>query len=203
MRKALAMLMLAAMMLSAGCGENTIEGLKKDSQEASQKIEQATSDANVKLKEANEKLMAMKSNADKKWIEMRDDVRDQLHSKAMELSGVKPGMTVEEAKEVLGEPVKAEDDKLVFDNGVELEIDKDGNRVEELKVNQEGDTNAAGVKVGMPENSLKDMCGPADDIELNDNGDFEYIYYSTDKKSKVVYKARNDIIIEIKSSLND
>jgi len=187
MKKAFAVFMLAAMLLSAGCGENTMEGAKKDAQEASQKIEQAAN-------EANEKMTAAKSEADAKWIEMRD----KIHSKAIELSGVKPGMTVEEAKEILGEPVTTDDDKLIFNNGVELEIDKDSNRVEELK----GDTNAAGVKVGMPEDSLKYMCGPADELET-DGGDVEYTYYSTDKKSKVTYKAHNGIITEIKSSLND
>lgn len=181
MKRALAVLMLAAMVLSAGCGENTMEGAKKDAQEASQQIQQAAKDA------------------DAKWVEMRD----AIHSKAIELSGVKPGMTLEEAKAILGEPVATSDnDKLVFDNGVELEIDKDSNRVEELKVNQEGNTNAAGVKVGMPEDSLKEMCGPADELETN-GGDVEYTYYSTDKKSKVVYKAHGGIITEIKSALND
>ena len=188
MNKALVVPMLAAMILSASCGENTMEGVKKDTQEASQKIEQAAKDADEKLKIA-------KSEADAKWIEMRD----QIHSKAIELSGVKPGMTLEEAVEILGEPVETVDDKLIFDNGVELEIDKDSNTVEELK----GDTNAAGVQVGMPENSLKEMCGPADELEDKGGGNVEYIYYSTDKKSKVTYKAHDGIITEIVSSLND
>ena len=177
MKKLLAVSMLAAMILSAGCGENTMEGMKKDTEEASQKIEQAAKDA------------------DAKWLEMRD----QIHSKAIELSGVKPGMTLEDAIKILGEPVQTDDDKLIFDNGVELEIDKDSNTVEELK----GDTNAAGVQVGMPEDSLKEMCGPADDLEDKGGGNVEYIYYSTDKKSKVTYKAHNGIITEIVSSLND
>ena len=41
MKKALAALMLAAMVLSAGCG-NTMDGAKKDAQEAAQKVEEAT-----------------------------------------------------------------------------------------------------------------------------------------------------------------
>ena len=228
MKKTLAVLMLAAMMLSTGCGNNTMDGAKKDAQEAQQKVEQKADeakakaeevkadanakaeevkqDAAAKVDEAKDKAAEMKSDAAEKMNEVKTDaaaMMNEVAGRTIELAGVKPGLTFDAAKAILGEPVSAPgDDEFIFDNGLELEIDKDKNIVEELKIKQPGIKSADGVEVGMMEYALNEYCGPADAIE-HDDGAVEYKYYGGDKKSKLVYTARNGFITEIKCSLRD
>lgn len=75
MKKTFAVLMLAAMLLSAGCG-NTMDGAKKDAQEAQQKVEQTANEAkdaaNAKVDEAKDKANEAKDAANAKVDEAKD-----------------------------------------------------------------------------------------------------------------------------------
>jgi len=79
MKKTFAMLMLAAMLLSAGCG-NTMDGAKKDAQEAQQKVEQKVDEAKDKANEAKDaaaaKVDEAKADATAKVDEAKDAAKD-------------------------------------------------------------------------------------------------------------------------------
>lgn len=83
MKKYFAVLMLAAMLFSAGCG-NTMDGAKKDAQEAQQKVEQKVDEAkdaaNAKVDEAkdaaNAKVDEVKDAANAKVDEVKDAAND-------------------------------------------------------------------------------------------------------------------------------
>ncbi len=78
MKKSLAVLMLAAMLMSAGCG--TTDGAKKDAQDAANKVEQKVDEAKDKAdeakKDAEAKVDEMKSDAADKVDEAKDKVDD-------------------------------------------------------------------------------------------------------------------------------
>ena len=79
MKKTFAILMLAAMLLSAGCG-NTMDGAKKDAQEAQQKVEQKVDEAKDKANEAKDaaaaKVDEAKADATAKVDEAKDAAKD-------------------------------------------------------------------------------------------------------------------------------
>lgn len=227
MKKCLAALMLATMLLATGCGNNAMDGAKKDAQEAAQKVEQkveeAKSDAAAKVDEAKAKadeakdaatakVDEAKSDAAAKVEEAKSDAKaamdnaaakvDSMVGKKIAFGDVKPGVTFDEAKVILGEPVSViEDDKYYFDNGLLVEIN-DKSIVDEISSREAGVATADGVEVGMMDYALNEHCGPADAIEQNDDGEVEYKYFSGDKKSQLIYKTRNGLITEIICSLN-
>ena len=110
------------------------------------------------------------------------------------IGGIYPGMSFDEAKKILGEPVTSDDDEFIFANGLKLDVE--GGVVEEIKTTTSGIKTAQGVEVGMMEYAIDEFCGAADNVNKIANG-AEYEYNSGDKKSKVVYKAQNGIITEI------
>ncbi len=82
MKKALAVLMLAAMMLSAGCGNNAMDGAKKDAQEAAQKVEQ-------KVDEAKDKVDEAKNDAAAKVDEAKDAANQAAEDAAAKVDEAK------------------------------------------------------------------------------------------------------------------
>ena len=220
MKKSFAVLMLAAMLLSAGCGNNTADGVKKDAQEAQQKVEQkvdeAKSDAKAKVDEAKTKADEMKSDAQAKVNEAETDAKNAvtdaaqkledvtaMEGKTIALGGIIPGTaTLDDVKAMLGEATAIEEDnEMTFVNDLKIKFD-DAKKVKEISTTGTGFKTHDGVEVGMMEYALNDYCGPADKIEMDD-GAVEYEYHSGDKKSKTVYTARNGLITEIKCTLND
>ena len=79
MKKTFAVLMLAAMLLSAGCG-NTMDGAKKDAQDAAAKVEQTANEAKDKANEAKDaaaaKVDEAKADATAKVDEAKDAAKD-------------------------------------------------------------------------------------------------------------------------------
>lgn len=79
MKKTFAILMLAAMLLSAGCG-NTMDGAKKDAQDAAAKVEQTANEAKDKANEAKDaaaaKVDEAKADATAKVDEAKDAAKD-------------------------------------------------------------------------------------------------------------------------------
>ena len=92
MKKSLAVLMLAAMLMSAGCG-NTMDGAKKDAQDAAAKVEQKVDEAKDKAdeakKDAEAKVDEMKSDAAAKVDETKDKVDDAAKDAAAKVDEMK------------------------------------------------------------------------------------------------------------------
>ena len=179
MKKFLAALLAASMILSAGCG-NKVEEAK---QEAAADVKDAA--AKVEQKAAEVAGTAPTGgNVDEKFSP----------------GGISPGMTFDEAKKILGEPTaQHDDDEFTFANG--LIIDTERNVVEEIKIRQAG-VAAGGVEVGMTEQNMIDAYGRADSTE-NDDGVVEHKYYSSDRRLKLEFDVSNGKIVEIKCSLRD
>lgn len=130
------------------------------------------------------------------------DVEANIDSKFM-IGGVAPGMSFDEAKRILGEPVSRHDkDEYIFANGIKIEVKEFNNIVEEIKVHQAGVSTGAGIAVGMSDQNLNNAYGRADSID-NDDGAVEYKYYSSDRMVKIEFEVRNGVISSIKSKLND
>lgn len=202
MKKSFALLMLVALIM-AGCGSNTADGVKKDAQETAQKVEQkvdeAKSDATAKVNEVKQDAANVASAAAQKLGNAPADVKGRI----IALEGVKPGMTLDEVKQILGEPVSThDDDEFTFANGLIVETNDVG-KVDSVKITKAGIKTPEGLEVGMADSAVKEYCGPADEIDNDDDGEVEYKYYSSDRKSKIVYTTRNGTITEIKCSLND
>lgn len=83
MKKTLALLMLAAMLLSTGCGSNAMDGAKKDAQDAAQKVEQAANEAKdaatAKVDEAKDAANQAASDASAKVDEMKSDAENMAN----------------------------------------------------------------------------------------------------------------------------
>lgn len=177
MRRILAILSML-IIFSTGCGDasTSVDDVKKD---AAEKVEQKA--AAVTGGEKSAKNVAEKFS----------------------LGGVYPGMTLEEVKNILGEPTSRHDDEeFIFDNGLVIEIDKHNNLVEEIQTHQAGVATGAGVEVGMTEQNLIDAYGAADYVE-NHGGKVEHKYHSADRLFKMEFEIYNGIISEIKIQLDD
>ena len=222
MKKALAVLMLAAMLMSAGCGKNTTDGMKQDAQDAAQKVEQkvdeaksdaaakvdetkdaanqAADDAAAKVDEAKDAANQAADDAAQKLEEVTADVQEALDGRTVALNGVMPGTTLDDLQAMFGEATSVEGDVMTFVDGLKVKLDDATKTVKEISTTGEGFETPEGIYIGASEYDLNDYCGPADSIRQITNG-AEYEYFSGDKKSKVVYKAQNGVITEITCSL--
>ena len=179
MKKFLTVLMLAAMILSVGCG-NKVEEVK---QEAASDVKDAATKVEQKAAEVTGTAPTT-SNVDEKFS----------------LGGISPGMNFDEAKKILGNPTSQhDDDEFTFANGLMIDVEK--NIVEEIKIRQSG-VSAGGVEVGMTEQNLINAYGNAEATE-NDDSIVEHKYYSGDRRIKLEFDVSNGVIVEIKCSLND
>lgn len=229
MKKTLALLMLAAMLISTGCGGNTADGVKKDAQEAQQKVEQKVDDAKKDAanvandaaqkvdeakKDAEAKADQVKADAEKTVDQAKKDaatvandaaqkveqVAENIKGRIIALEGVKPGMTLDEVKAIFGEPTSTGGDNVTFGNGLTVETN-DAGKVEDVRVTQAGIRTPEGVEVGMADSALNEYCGPADKVDVEGDGEVDYKYFGVDGMSQVTYTTRNGIITEIKCSL--
>ena len=153
MKKILAAAMLAAMILTAGCGDKVEEAKK----EAASEVQEAASKVEQKAAEVAGNTPAT-AKADSK----------------ISIGGIYPGMSFDEAKKILGEPVTSDDDEFIFANGLKLDVE--GGVVEEIKTTTSGIKTAQGVEVGMMEYAIDEFCGAADKVETDDDGEIEYKY---------------------------
>lgn len=231
MKKCLAALMLATMLLATGCGNNAMDGAKKDAQEAAAKVEQkvdeAKSDAAAKVDEAKSKADEAKDVATAKVDEAKDaatakvdeakdaaqsamddaaqkldDVTADVGGRMVALGGLVPGSTtLDDVQAMFGEATAVDGKVMTFVNGLKVTLD-DTNKVKEISTTGADFDTPEGIYVGASEYALNDYCGPADAIRQIANG-AEYEYNSGDKKSKVIYTAQNGVISEIKCSLNN
>ena len=220
MKKTFVLLMLAAMLMT-GCGNNAMDGAKKDAQEAAQKVEQTAneakdaanakaeemkSDAAVKAEEAAAKVDDMKSDADKMINAAADNVNsiaNDMANRTIALGGMIPGNTsLEDIQAQFGEATSTEGDVMTFANGLKAKFDDATKKVKEISTTDSTFETPEGIYVGADEYLLNEYCGMADSVRKIDSG-AEYEYNGDDKKSKVVYKAQNGVITEIKCLLNN
>ena len=224
MKKCLAALMLATMLLATGCGNNAMDGAKKDAQEAAAKVEQkvdeAKSDAAAKVDEAKSdaaaKIDEAKSDAAAKVDEAKDvanaaidnaaqkveEVTADMGGRMVALGGIIPGSTsLDDVQAMFGEATSTEGNVMTFVNGLKVTLDA-AQKVKEISTTGADFDTPEGIYVGASEYLLNDYCGPADAVRQIANG-AEYEYSSGDKKSKIVYTSQNGVISEIKCSLNN
>ena len=175
--------MIAAMIISTGCGSNTTDDAKKDTQPVAQKVEQGVDNA----KKADQPA----SNGQPAAVDGK-----------FSIGGIAPGMSLDEVKQVLGEPTSShEGEEFTFANGLMIDLNDFG-KVEEIKTLQAGVKTAAGIEVGMTEQNLNASYGAPAQIE-NDDGLVEHKYYSNDGRIKMKFKIGNGTIVEIKCSDRD
>lgn len=211
MKKSLALLMLAAMLFtSAGCG-NTMNGAKKDAQEAAQTVEQkvdeakdaanqATDDAAAKVDEAKDAAVQAADDAAAKVDEIADDLSDAFVGRTVALNGIMPGSSIEDVEAMFGEATAIEGNVMTFIDGLKVTLDDAKQKVKSVSTTSEDFDTPEGIYVGASEYSLNEYCGAADSIrQISDGAEYEYL--SGDKKSKVVYTAQNGVITEITCSL--
>lgn len=214
MKKALAVLMLAAMILSVGCGNQAQENAKDAQQKVEQKAEEIKDDAEKKADELKQdaaeikdatvdKVDELKSDAEdiaKEAVDKLDSVADEISGRTVALSGVMPGTSLDDLKAMFGEPTATDGDIMTFVDGLKVKLDSAKKVVKEISTTSDSFDTPEGIYVGADEYLLNDYCGQADATRKIENG-AEYEYNSGDKKSKVIYKAQNGIITEITCSL--
>lgn len=225
MKKTFAVLMLATMLFTVGCG-NQAQDAAKDAQqkveqkadEAKAKVDEAKDDAAKKVDEAKDaakkaaddaekKADKMKSDAAKKadeakaeFNEMAKDMTSMMNERVIALGGLKPGTaTVEDIQAKFGEAISTEGNTMTFADGLKVVLDS-AKKVKSISTTGKAFNTPEGVYVGASEYSLNDACGPADSVRVA-NGVAEYEYNGGDKKSVVVYKAQDGVITEIICSL--
>ena len=222
MKKTLAILMLAAMVFASGCGNNAMDGAKKDAQDAAQKVEQKAeevkTDAQTKVDDAKDAANKTAEDAAAKVEEVKSDTQAAVDNAAQKLEdvtaealdtggrmialgGVTVGSSLDDLTAMFGNATATEGDVLTFVDGLKVKLDDAKKSVKEISTTSTDFETPEGIYVGASEYSLNDYCGPADAIRQIPNG-AEYEYSAGDKKSKVVYKAQNGVITEITCSVN-
>lgn len=231
MKKTLALLMLAAMLMSTGCG-NKVEDAAKDAQQkveqtateakdaAAQKADEAkdaatkaADDAAAKVDEAKDAATKAADDAAAKAGEVKDAAAQKIDelsesAKAMRESvseisfnGIVPGFSVDEVKEAYGEPVETSGEMLTFTNGAIVNVDSN-NAVKSIRLITSEIQTPEGVAVGMDEYVLNDAYGQADNVKkLADGAEYEY-YRGKGKVAKLVFTTKDGLISEIRNEFN-
>lgn len=206
MKKILAVLMLAAMLLSAGCGNNAANNAKKDAQDAAQKVEEKVDEAKAKADEAAADAKAKVDEAAAEAEQKLEEVEagaEAMREAMSEISfgGIFPGVTADEVREVYGEPVETSGEQLVFENGAIVNVDTNNN-VKSIRLTTGDVETPEGVAVGMSEYVLNDAYGTADNVkQIAEGAAYEYLR-GANKIAKLVFTAKNGIITEIESEFN-
>ena len=180
----------AFIFLSAGCGSDSAQTTVEN------KVDEVKKDAASKVQDvANE--------VSQKAGEIANEGGSSNSAQEISLGGISPGMTLDEVKNILGEPVSSHDhDEFNFANGLIVEIDDHRNIVKEIKTKLEGFSASQGISIGMTEQKLLDSFGNPERKEFDD-GATEYKYFNSDRTKKIVFKVYNGKISEIKCELDD
>lgn len=182
----------SVIVFSAGCGDaaNAVDDVKKD--------------AAAQIQETAGEVKDAAGKVEQKAAEFQGENQPTRNvTEKFSIGGIYPGMTLEEVKKILGEPVSSHDnDEFIFKNGLVVEVEKHGDIVEEIQTHQAGATTGAGIEVGMTEQKLIETYGAADYVE-NHGNKIEYKYHSADRLMKIEFEIYNEIIAEIKAELND
>ena len=190
MKNVFAIIFFAAFIfLSAGCGSDSAQNAVEN------KVEEVKKDAASKVQDvANE--------VSQKAGEVANSGGSSTPAQEVSLGGISPGMTLDEVKNILGEPVSSHDhDEFNFGNGLIVELDDHRNIVKEIKTKFEGFSAAKGISIGMTEQNLLESFGNPERTDFDD-GATEYKYFSSDRRQKIVFKVYNGKITEIKCELD-
>ena len=213
MKKTLALLMLAAMLMSTGCG-NKVEDAAKDAQQkveqtateakdaATQKADEVKDAANKAADDAAAKTDEVKDAAAQKIDEISEGAKAMRESMSeISFNGIVPGFSVDEVKEIYGEPVETSGEELTFMNGAIVNVDTN-NMVKTIRLITSEVETPKGVAVGMSEYVLNDAYGMADNVKkLADGAEYEY-YRGKDKVAKLVFQTKDGFISEIRNEFN-
>ena len=219
--------MFAAMLMSAGCGNNASnvandaanvasnaanDAANVASNAANDAANVASNDAtNAASNVANDAANAasnvandaanVANEAEQRLEEVTADMNEAITGRTVALGGLMPGSTsLEDVQAMFGEATSTDGNVMNFVDGLKVTFDA-AQKVKSISTTNADFDTPEGIYVGASEYSLNDYCGPADAIRQITNG-AEYEYFSGDKKSKVVYKAQNGVITEITCSLN-
>ncbi len=198
MKKTLALLAVAAMMFSAGCGGQKAADDAANS--AVEKVEQTATNAKDAATDA------VNTAVEKMTVTVQDAtaVMDKIKAgdkTGIALGGLVPGVNLELATEMYGEPVVTEGDVLGFSNGLDAKVKN--NTIEEISTSYEGIPTPAGIEVGMADVSLNDVdvYGTATSVEERDGATI-YKYLSPDKRWAISFSTRDGVIDSISCGLN-
>ena len=126
----------------------------------------------------------------------------RIDSSQISLAGIEPGWTVEQVKQICGEPTYNSGETMDFGDLI-IKVDEDRPGIVEEVITRGGDiATPAGIKVGMSESALNTAYGMADDVD-RDYNDTEYTYKSNDGRKKLEFKVVNGVIVKIKCELRD
>ena len=214
MKNFFAMLIVAAMLLSVGCGNQAQEAAKDAQQKVEQKAEEVKADANAKVNEAKDaadkaaddaaaKVNEAKDAADKaaqEAVDKVDALASEIGGRTIALAGVMPGASLDDLTAMFGEPTATNGNVLTFVNGLMVTLDDATKTVKSVSTTAADFDTPEGVYVGASEYALNEYCGQAD-ATRQITGGAEYEYNSGDKKSVVVYKTQNGLISKITCSL--
>lgn len=230
MKKILAMLLFASMILS-GCGdnatndakqkvENKAEEVKQDAKDTAAQVENKAEEVKQDAKDTAAKVenkaneiqqdaAQTVSNAESAVSQTAMEILDTAKSifkdsREIPLAGVLPGITLDKLIQAFGEPVSRDGDEVTFSNGMEVELHDNTNNVEKIVIRTPGIATPEGVAVGMNEGILNTAYGPADKVDVDrDDGEVEYKYYSKDNKKSIQFTSHAGIISKIESELRD
>ena len=205
MKKTFAMLMLATMLFAIGCGNQAKEAANDAQQKVEQTANEAKDAANAKVDEAKDAANKVANDAAAKVDEAANDLKNAVSDRLVSLNGIMPGESIEDIQAQFGEATSTADDVMTFANGLKVKFDDATKKVKEISTTDSAFTTPEGMYVGAEEYLLNEYCGPADAVHQIGgaaavSGGAEYEYYSGDKKSKVVYTAKNGVITEITCS---
>lgn len=212
MKKILAMLLFASMILS-GCGNNTANDAKQNVEQKAEEVKQDAKDTATqveqKANEIQQEVAQATTDAGNAVAQTAMDILDAAKSlfkdsREVPLAGVLPGITLDKLIQAFGEPVSRDGDEVTFSNGMEVELQDNTNNVEKIVITTPGIFTPEGVAVGMDEGILNTAYGPADKVDVDiDDGEVDYKYFSKDNKKSIQFTSRAGTISKIESELRD
>lgn len=197
MKKTLALLAVAAMMFTAGCGGQ--KAAEDAANTATEKVEEAADAVKDAAQTATNAVMATAEDAAAAMKKIQEGDKT-----GMAIAGVVPGINVERVTEMYGQPVATvgnNNEIFQFENGLDAKVNN--KTVEEVSTSFEGLPTPAGIGVGMAATELNhaDVYGTATSVEEKDGATI-YHYISTDKRWTISFTTRDGVITYISCSMN-
>ena len=215
MKKTFAILAVAMMMFATGCGKDTppaVQDVKQDAaaavdnakekvdnakENATQALDNAKQDATQAVNNVKENAQALLDDAKSLMAKVKDKTADKT---TVALDGIVPGINLETANEILGEPIDNDGTNYAYSNGIDLKVAN--NIVQEVSTNYNGLNTPADIAVGMAESALKAAYGDGLQISKNDKGESVYKFVSKDSVRAIEFTASNGSVTKITATLN-
>ena len=204
MKKTFAILAVAMMMFATGCGKDTppaAQEVKQDAaaavDQAKEKVDQAKENATQAVEDAKETAKATLDDAKALMAKVKDKTADKT---TIALSGIVPGINLEAANEILGEPIDNDGTNYSYSNGIDLKVVD--NIVQEVSTNYNGLNTPADAAVGMAEDALKAAYGDKMTVTKNEDGSSVYKFVADDKVRAIEFTTSNGSVTKITATLN-